>query len=602
MSVDLLLNLQQEVSRLFVAGSAMAEGDLRLDKLLPQLKRLGDSAPVFKRLAEATEGLLTSPRDESPAKLLELATLLSAVLHTQGKTDLPGEPQAFEGFGIALSTGDSFRKLQPLLEALTSKGPGRLEQLRQAYEDRSFLDLRALPSLGRGLDDSYSEIPDFIQDKLFPEVGADAAPVLRGQLNLQGGKGDARRLQLLYQLRGEAALETVLEAANSGSVEPKVAAIGILGAFAEQEPLILDLSREKRKEVRQAAFFALARLGSEQAVDRLFEAVSSKDRELVVEPARQCSSRSLQLRIVAHAADVFDRYLSSEGSMRTEAVQQLHINLRCLEGSGNKVAATAFPLLQRMLSSKAFITTETEAVQEIAAELLLELNLYEADHFALELQHEHKNKFIGFSFRSAYKLLTPAELFHRFAGELKGRSASARELQRALRGIVSGQLKSDEDEWREPFVPEQAWDPRWRQLFVELDLVDLVCAFTAYSDHGVSNYLASKLAAGVRKEGNEAEILLALHRIGYKYAQDLLMTVLEKESRYMYVLDWRLKPLIAALPKSYIERLRQFAAGLAYESVRNEVTAIVEAIEAAPDHTSEESGTGIWGWIKNKMS
>lgn len=602
MSIDTLFDLQQDVRRLFIAGSAMAPGDLRLTKLLPQLRKLGEAAPVFNRLADAVDGLLSASREDSPAKLMELGTLLGAVLYTQGKTDIPGDSHPIEGTDIELATDITYRKLQPVLEALTTKGQGRLEVLRTAYEDRSFLDLRVLPAACAALDDTYAEIPDYLQANMIPAFGQDAVPVLKRQVNLQGGKGDARRLQLLHGLEGQQALGLLLDAANDGAVEPRAAAITMLGAYPEQESFLLDQSREKRKEIRSAALFALASLGTDRALDRLFEAVTSKDGELAVASVRQSASIPLLKRIIAQAAEELRRYAESEGAERSKALLQLQVDLRCLEGFGQRIADAVLPVLLNWLSTDSYLTEETGSLQESVAELLLELDLAEADRFVLELPNKHSGKFIGYSFRVACKLLSPAEVYNRYAGELGGRSAAAKELLHAVKEVALSQLQTLEHGTGK-VVPEKSWDPRWLELFVRLDQPELVCAFTHHADRTVIAYLTSKLKGGVRVHDKEAqEMLQTLFRVRHKEAPELLMNVLEGDVRGLYSFYPRLARLISSLPKSYVPRLRLYAEKTTYASVREALMEIVEALEAAPDQTNEESGSGVWGWIKNKLS
>ncbi|REK76755.1 HEAT repeat domain-containing protein [Paenibacillus paeoniae] len=602
MSVDLLLHLQQEVRRLFVAGSALAEGDLRLSKMVPSLRRIGESAPVFNRLADAAEGLLFASQADSSAKLLELSTLLSAILHTQGKTDVQGNPQPVESEGLQLSTDLTYRRLYPLLIALTTKGQGRLEQLRQSFEDRSFLDLRVVPAICGALDDVYAEIPDFVQEKMIPEIGEAAIPVLRAGLNLQGGKGDARRLKLLYQLKGDSVLELVKQAGSAGTTDLKIAAIELLGSYSDQEGFLLEQSSEKRREVRQTAFYALARLGSPKAIDRLLEAAMSKGGELVIEPIQSCDELELHRRIILKAEQELSRYIELEGKDRVSAIGLLYTYIRCLKGRGHALAGDALPLVKRLLHTEAFIVADTEAVQEAAAELLLELNIEEADEFGIELHTRYKRKFIGYSFQAAYRRLTPSELYDRYAQDLKGRSASAKSLQNALQSIVREQAYQGNE--KAYVVHEGAWDSRWIHVFAEQDLTELVCVFCQEEDREITSYLTSKLKERARIQDYQTlSVLLALFRVGYKNATELLMELLRSQGqRTFYHIDIRLQSMIASLPKSYAPELRDIAGNMAYESVKEQMIELIEALEAAPDAAAEERGNGVWEWIKNKMS
>lgn len=602
MSIDLLFELQQETRRLFVAGSAMAAGDPRLFRHLPGLRRLGETAPVFKRIADALEALQDAKREESAERLLELGTLLGAVLYTQGKTGADGEGVPAVGAGISVGTDISYRKLHPFIEALTTKGQGRLEQIRTSFEDGSYRDLRALPAVCAALDDGYAEIPEFLQEKLIPAFGRDAVPVLRSQLNLQGGKGDGRRLQLLHRQLGAEAAELAAEAASGGSPEVKLAAVPLLGGYPDREPLLQELAADKRKEVREAAYFALARLGTPTALERLYEAIGSKDRELAVEPIRESGSAPLLQRAIGLGEAALDAYAAGEGegAARNEAAERIRIAVSCLRGAGRETADATYAFVRRLLACQPFLVAETENTQEAAAELLLQLELPEADRYAIELGDLRPDAFVGYGFRAAFRTMRPAELYERYAAVLNSaKSRAAKELLGAIRGQARDGLPAGHTEAVDP----SAWDARWVRLFVKLDQQDLVCMFASDSDREVKEYLLAKLQKTKSYDWSVYDIFYTMFRIGVKEAPEQFMAMLEQKSmRSFYSLSWKQKHIFAAMPKSYAPRLRAFAEQLSYEYVRAELLAIIEQSERQPDDRQEEQGRGLWGWIKNKMS
>ena len=248
MSINILFELQHELRRLHIAGSGMAEGDLRLAKIVPQLEKLGENAPIFNRFAQAVNELITSERTDAASKLLELGTLLHSVLYTQGKTEGAGEVSPLVGTNIKADTSFPYRKIAPLIEALTQKGQGRLEQIHQAYNEGLFHDFRVISAAVTALDDSYAEIPEFLFHKVISQYGTDALPMLKQQFQLQGGKGHARRLQLIHNIEGETGIDLYLQAATIGSVEVRTAGIEILGEYPEQEQFLLDQAGDKRKK------------------------------------------------------------------------------------------------------------------------------------------------------------------------------------------------------------------------------------------------------------------------------------------------------------------------------------------------------------------
>lgn len=604
MSIDLLFELQHEVRRLFIAGSGMAAGDLRLQKMLPQLQKLGESAPVFNRMAQAVSQVLDTDTSGSASRLLELGMLLNSVLYTQGKTETKEELVPMEGTGAKLSTSIPYRKLHPLIEALTQKGQGRMEQIRQGYDDGLFHDFRVIPAAVSGLDDSYVEIPDFLHRKVLPTLGMEALPALQQQFWLDGGKGDARRLELIHDLLPTSALDLLLQAAKQGSTEVRSTAIELLGDYPDQEDFILEQADDKKKEVRRAALFALSRLGTEQAIARLYKALGSKDQDLAIEPIQLCKANDLTLSVIGHAESVLERIV--QRTKVEDSAQQLLADIRSLQG---KRVPEVVDFLEKLLSTPNFIVPETEVVQEAAADLLLQLDLPQADSFAVTLHEVYNRKFIAYSFRAAIKILPPEDVYERFCHDLKDKKQpAAKDLLRVLYEVTPTLLHQADEPNEVASANFVTWDPRWVHLFVKLDEEELVCRFAQDPDPKVTAYLVKKCEELPNLNRNKtANMLLILFSQNYPDAPRLLMDILEKGgSKQFYYLDRVQLTLLSLLPRPYAERLQQFAEGLSYQGMKNQLLEIAETIAAKPEQTelsdNEEKGQGLWGWIKSKMS
>ena len=78
MKLQPLYDLQQEITRLFVAGSKFAIGDPRLLKHVAVLNKLGEKAPVFKKLATDLEDLTKTDAQQSSEKLLSIFYIIYA--------------------------------------------------------------------------------------------------------------------------------------------------------------------------------------------------------------------------------------------------------------------------------------------------------------------------------------------------------------------------------------------------------------------------------------------------------------------------------------------------------------------------------------------
>src|SRR5260221_7956765 len=128
MSIPVLAQVYDEVRRLSIAGSVVAPGDFRLKKLVPPLEQAGQKAPVFAKVAQAVSGLIAAAEKNSSAALLELSTLVNAILYTQGETRLAGRLDTIDTMDVGQAqTQASARVLKPLLEALSTTRPGRIE-------------------------------------------------------------------------------------------------------------------------------------------------------------------------------------------------------------------------------------------------------------------------------------------------------------------------------------------------------------------------------------------------------------------------------------------------------------------------------------------
>lgn len=146
MSIAALQETSRELRRLAIAGSALAKDDFRLRKLVPTLQKSGEKVPILARIATSLVELMAAPDTESPRALLQATTLVHAVLHTQVQHQVDGEETPLESFGVAITSGPVAAKaIRPVIEVLTTKGGGRYDVIKKAFDEGLFRDLRLLP-------------------------------------------------------------------------------------------------------------------------------------------------------------------------------------------------------------------------------------------------------------------------------------------------------------------------------------------------------------------------------------------------------------------------------------------------------------------------
>ncbi|WP_417735572.1 DUF5691 domain-containing protein [Rosistilla oblonga] len=294
MSLAVLNQVYDETRRLAIAGSNLAAGDFRLTKLVEPLEKSAAKAPVFGQVAASIQRLVDAPADESAQALLDLSSLVSAILYTQGQTTISGdlEPIATSSLGTQ-TTQVSAKLMKPLIEALTSTGSGRMETIREAYDQGAFADLRIINLAVAALDDTYPELADFVADRILPGYGRAIVPLIAEDIDIKGRSGNVRRLRTLYRLDPQAARPLVLEAFENGSKEMRIAALGCLGDSDDDLPHLHDQAKARSKEVRRVALERLARFDDDKTIAIYSAALKSKDLELAAIPVSQNRSHAL---------------------------------------------------------------------------------------------------------------------------------------------------------------------------------------------------------------------------------------------------------------------------------------------------------------------
>jgi hypothetical protein len=173
-----LYDLQEDLNRLFLAGSKYAQIDVRIrnqvgfflqSELLP-------NAPVNKKLAVDLEDMATNPNPQYVAgKVMDISILIHSILYAHGETTLPNkemeEKKQIPIFDInKIDTNYSYLQLKPVMEAFRFRSAKRLEILKKAFEQKLFDDIRLYPYLEKALDDSLPEVRTYVKDVIMPSI------------------------------------------------------------------------------------------------------------------------------------------------------------------------------------------------------------------------------------------------------------------------------------------------------------------------------------------------------------------------------------------------------------------------------------------------
>ena len=571
MSLALIQESAREVRRLSIAGSPLALGDFRLKKLIPPLEQAGANVPVFAQVARAIADLVNGKEAESAANLLNLSTLLNAILYTQGQSGAEGVCQELDTFSARYaSTKTSSRVLKPLIEALTSTGGGRFETVKAAVERGAFTDLRLIEPSIRALDDTYPELADLVAEKVLPSYGPGIVPLLKQKLDLKGKKSDARRLIVLHQLDPAGTIELCKTALEDGSAEVKAAAIACLGKHEECLPLVLEQVNSKNKMLRAAALEALAQHDHPE-VTRLFtELIKGKTLELLARPFRGMRNQLVFNSLLAEGRAIFGDLLKGENEKLTRFSQILD----CLEKrkDAEEFLLGSFDQCEKIARLKAPKNSQVEGLDVVhrLATLLYLLGSTKAYEAVLAKRQLLTPTSFGMVLRSALRAWPAEKIFQEFSPLLEEKKGAGKERREHLRqcfwaAVYRQSVFTDDelDELDDPLSPQIEWDQRWLDAAIKADEPLIVCCLAKPGHKAAVSYLLKALED--KSNDHPDRVIEALSRCQYPNVTRAFLDAVARRTKGAKYLDYELHALFKSarhLPAADLPELDAFAAGL----------------------------------------
>jgi len=575
MSSSVLSKVHDEMRRLAIAGSDLAAGDFRLKKLLPPLEAAAAKAPVVGKIAAAMKTLVESDHKTSAGALLELSTLVSAVLYTQGEIGIAGElvPIETSDFGLPSSTAGA-RVLKPLVEALTTTGSGREEVIKDAFERGTFKDLRLVRLAVAAMDDVYSPIAEFIAENVLPLYGRAIYDDLRAGYNVKGKGGHVRRLRLMHRLDAEKTHELVKEALESGSPEMKIAAIECLEGREESLSYLLEQARAKSADVRRAAYKALAAIDHDDAAGALIKGLSGNDLASAAEYARKSRSP----RLLSFLLDETQRQLDALLTTTTDPEKQ------------KKIAQIVFDLLSAFASRSDKETTvlltkcfqQRDAITSLKGHVGIAMEINRRVALLLITTHHKpslkilvdahailRQELLDCAMLAALLSRKPGEVYDLFSpyflAKPKKKGDVINQKLDAVRSLLlrvarerdaRGYYASDVDEILASGLADSVQlDPRWLDAAIATEDVDVVSTLARPDERAGQAFLSSRLEILLNKKGGLDQVVWQLLdtiiRVQHPRASEHFLATLNKVAgnKHQYHSYWLVR-LIPSLPKS----------------------------------------------------
>ncbi len=591
MSIAVLTQVYDEVRRLAVAGSVVAAGDFRLKKLIAPLEQAGTKAPIFAKVGQAVKGLVESNEKTSAEALLELSTLVNAILYTQGETGRAGKLETIETIDLGEQKSQASAKvLKPLLEALSTTGSGRHEIIKDSHERGAFRDLRMVKPALQGLDDPYSEIGDYIADNVLPMYGKAILPDLRAKFDPKGKAGGApRRLKLMHRLDPEGTREIVKNVLEGGAKELKVVAIECLGDSPEDLSYLLEQAKAKAKDVRQAALIALAKSTAPEAVAVLQKGLTSADIDLAVNAVRTNRDPKIMAFVISELDGQMEALLKTKEKDKKvvgKQVERMRSLMHCLQGRHDTQGLGEAPndSVEHSSGSEAFLLRMFEQRDKIAAIkgepsgqdlliLLTDLMAYGTKKLQNALIAVHAtlpDYQLSDAFAAARQARTAAEVYDMFSpyllakvDEKKKKTDPNLAKRTAIEEGISENMRYRYWGYRGGYSEEKLkdLDPRWLDAAVTLKNLGLVQVL-ARSEHAAANdFLEQAFQENLKKAKDfydAGHVLETMVHIQHPKAAASVIAVLKKlgKGKNMWGAYW-IGRLIPDLPKTALPELEE---------------------------------------------
>lgn len=265
MNLTPLYDVKDRLEHAAIAGTSLIAEDFRLQRAIDGLAPLAAASPVFAKIKAGADALLTAPSEERGAKLLDVLSLVDAVVYTQGTTEVAGEIQPLD-IGVGGYVPASYAQLQPLITALTGTGSGRMTVVQDAWDNHPeyFSDFRVLPHVVTTLSCTYSELAD-LAERILVAQGMGVIPVLKQDFAPDGKKEMVRRVRIIARLVGAAENEWYRAILPDSTKAVREVLITALSYSQDNTQLLLDLCKTERGSLKKTAFRSLACMNSPEA-------------------------------------------------------------------------------------------------------------------------------------------------------------------------------------------------------------------------------------------------------------------------------------------------------------------------------------------------
>lgn len=251
-----------------IAGASLLAEDFRLKRAAEAIKPLEASSPVFAKIGQMVNQLLSPDNANPTSTLLESITLVDAVICTLGNVDVKGEIESLEvpKNNEEFVVNAPYSVLKNLTDALTTTGSGHYNLALEIRQNNleAFQDYRVKYVLVQGLNASYAELADLVVTWLENE-GEAILPFVMKDFDPKGKKEMVRRVQVIEGIAGERANDFYLKMLETAEKDVRQELIYALRFAPENIELLIDMVKTEKGKAKQMVYSVLAKMEDERA-------------------------------------------------------------------------------------------------------------------------------------------------------------------------------------------------------------------------------------------------------------------------------------------------------------------------------------------------
>ncbi len=269
MDIAPVYELKSRLRAAAIAGTGLIKEDFRLARAVEGFKPLAGASPVFKRIAELSDTLLSDDCPDTAGTLLDLLSLTDSVICTLGVTAVKGELSDLDAPAEGnIVINAPYSVLHEIVSALTTSGSGHYSFLTDQHElnRHLFSDYRVRPALVKALGASYSETADDAEDWLC-EQGKAVIPLLKQGFDPKGKKEMARRVKVIDMISGAEENAFYLEQLDNSAKDIRYRLIYALRHSKENVGRLIELCNDKGG--KKYAMAALAQMDCDKSTEHL---------------------------------------------------------------------------------------------------------------------------------------------------------------------------------------------------------------------------------------------------------------------------------------------------------------------------------------------